>query len=239
VNQDVAVARSALISGDEQLRRTREALGQALGIDGEVGVAPGFLLEGLVAQSRQDCRPLTEGERRADLVAAEAQVEAAAQSRAQATAGYLPRVGLASNVGAFTTVPGPGRVSLWSVAAVLSVPIWEGGLRRGLAKERAGAEAAASVAAEARRRAVFFEIERARRGEEVARALMETAETARELAQRTDQLTRRSFEIGRATSLELVQTAVNLRQAELSLALREFEWVQARLNAFLTEASCR
>ncbi len=238
VNQDVAVSRSALVSGDEQLRRTREALGQALGIDGEVGVAPGFVLEGLVAETKQDCRPLQDGELRPDLVAANAQVEAAAHSRAQATAGYLPRVGLASNIGAFTTRPGPGRVSLWSVTAVLSVPIWEGGFRRGLVEERAGAEAAATVAAESQRRAVFFEVERARRGEEVARNLVAAAESARELAQKTDQLTRRSFEIGRATSLELVQSAVNLRQAELNLALREFEWVQARLDAFLTEASC-
>ena len=239
VNQDVAVARSALITGDEQLRRTREALGLALGIDGEVGVVPEFVLDGLVAQTHQACRPLAHDELRPDLVAAREQVEAAAQSRAQAAAGYLPRVDLASNIGAFTTTPGPGRVSLWSVAAVLSVPIWEGGLRRGLIEERAGAEAAAVVAAEARRREVFFEVERARRGEEVARKLVEAAQSARELALQTDRLTRRSFEIGRATSLELVQTAVNLRQAELNLALREFEWVQARLDAFLTRSLCR
>ena len=238
VNQDVAVARAALISGDEQLRRTREALGLALGIDGEVGVIPGFALEGLVAQTRQECRPLGKGELRSDLVATREQVEAAAQSRAQASAGYLPRVDLASNIGAFTTMPGPGRVSLWSVAAVLSVPVWEGGLRRGLVEELAGAEAAAVVAAEQRRREVFFEFERARRGEEVARKLVDAAKSARELALETDRLTRRSFEIGRATSLELVQSAVNLRQAELNLALREFEWVQARLDAFLTEAAC-
>lgn len=47
----------------------------------------------------------------------------------------------------------------------------------------------------------------ARRGVEVAEGLVRAAAEARELAERTDALTRRSFEIGQASSLELVQTA--------------------------------
>ena len=82
------------------------------------------------------------------------------------------------------------------------------------------------------------EVARARRGVDVAEALVKAAAEARALAEQTDQLTRRSFEIGRSTSLELVQSAAALRQAELALALREFELVQARLDAFLTEARC-
>lgn len=238
VRQDVAVARSALIQGDENLRRTREALGLALGLDEQVSVAPKFGLEGLAQELREECRPLRDGELRSDLVAAREQVEAAASARAQAQAGYLPRLGLGSTVGAFTTTPGPGQLTNWSISAILSVPIWEGGFRGGLTTERAGAEAAATTAAEVQRRSVHFEVARARRAEGVAKSLVEAAAQARELAQKTDQLTRRSFEIGRATSLELVQSAVALRQAELALALREFEWVQARLEAFLTEASC-
>ena len=53
-----------------------------------------------------------------------------------------------------------------------------------------------------------------------------------------DQLTRRSFEVGRGSSLELVQSAQALRQADVVLATREFELVQARLDSLLTEASC-
>jgi hypothetical protein len=92
--------------------------------------------------------------------------------------------------------------------------------------------------AEALRRSVRREVARSRRAERVARDLVTAAGEARQLAERLDSMTRRSFEIGRATSLELVQSATALRQAELALALREFEWVEARLDALLTEARC-
>lgn len=238
VKQDVAVARSALISGDEQLRRTREALGFALGAQGEVGVVRGFVLEGLLAETREICRPLGGNELRSDLVAAGAGVEAAEERRAQAKAGYLPTVGLSSSLFAYTTDPGPGRFASWSISAVISFPLWEGGLRGGLVQEREAQVTQAEQVEEDIRRTVQLEIARSRRGEEVAKQLMDSAADARSLAEKTDAMTRRSFEIGRATSLELVQSASALRQAELNLALREFEWVQARLDAFLTEAEC-
>jgi outer membrane protein TolC len=236
--QDVEVARQSLISGDEQLRRTREALGSALGFDQAAGVKPGFNLQGLVAQTQASCAPLKNVSERPDLLAAQAQLESSRDSRRQATAGYLPTLGLTSNIAALTTEPGPGRVATWSIGAVLSVPIWEGGQRGGLVRERAGVEQQAAATLERTRRDVEFEVARTRRGVEVAEALVKAAAEARSLAEQTDQLTRRSFEIGRSGSLELVQSAAALRQAELALALREFELVQARLDAFLTEARC-
>jgi outer membrane protein TolC len=236
--QDVELARQALISGDEQLRRAREALGSALGLDQAAGVNPGFNLQGLVAETQTSCAQLKNTSERPDLVAAQAQLESSRDSRRQASAGYLPTVALISNLAALTTEPGPGRVTTWSIGAVLSVPIWEGGLRRGLVRERAGIEKQTAATLERTRRDVEFEVARARRGVEVAEALVRTAAEARSLAEQTDQLTRRSFEIGRSGSLELVQSAAALRQAELALALREFELVQARLDAFLTEARC-
>ncbi|MCP3064142.1 hypothetical protein LXT21_35755 [Myxococcus sp. K38C18041901] len=72
----------------------------------------------------------------------------------------------------------------------------------------------------------------------MAEALVKTAAESRALAERTDQLTRRAFEVGRGSSLELVQSGAALREAELNLVLREFQRVQAHLDAFLTEARC-
>jgi outer membrane protein TolC len=236
--QDVEVARQSLISGDEQLRRAREALGQALGFEHAVGVSPDFQFQGLVAQTQASCAPLKSLSERPDLVAANAQLESSRDSRRQANAGYLPTVGITSSLFALTTDPGPGRVATWNIAAVLSVPIWEGGLRGGLVRERTGVERQAAATLERTRRDVELEVARARRGVEVGEALVKTAAEGRALAEQTDQLTRRSFEIGRSGSLELVQSAAALRQAELALALREFELVQARLDAFLTEARC-
>jgi outer membrane protein TolC len=238
VRQDVEVAREALVSGDEQLRRAREALGLALGFEEPVGVSPSLSLDGLVTDTRNVCAPLDTLGERPDLVAARAQLESARESRRQASAGYLPTLGLTSNLNGFTTEPGFGRLATWNIAAVLSVPLWEGGLRQGVVAEREGAEQQAAAALERTRRDVELEVARARRGVEVAEALVKTATESRALAERTDQLTRRAFEVGRGGSLELVQSAAALRRAELTLALREFELVQARLDAFLTEARC-
>ncbi|WNG40519.1 TolC family protein [Archangium violaceum] len=238
VNQDVAVARGALIAGDEQLRQAREVLGLSLGFGQAIGVDPAFNLQGLVDQTREDCAPLERLDARPDLVAARAQVESARDSRRQATAGYLPTLGVSSTVYGLTTDPGFGRFATWNVAAVLSVPLWEGGGRGGLVRERAGVEAQAEAVLESARREVELEVARARRSVEVAESLVKTAVEARDLAERTDRLTRRSFEVGRGSSLELVQSGAALRQAELNLVLREFELVQARLDAFLTEARC-
>ncbi|WP_338282598.1 TolC family protein [Corallococcus caeni] len=238
VSQDVAVARQTLVAGDEQLRRTRESLGLSLGEDHGVGVNPAFNLGGLVDQTRRDCTPLQDLGARPDLVAQRANVDAARESRRQASAGYLPTLGLSSTVLGFTTDPGFGRFATWNVSAVLSVPLWEGGQRGGLVREREGIEEQAAQNLEATRRNVSVEVSRARRGVEVAEALLKTASESLELADRTDRLTRRAFEVGRGSSLELVQSGAALRQAQLALVLREFELVQARLAAFLTEARC-
>lgn len=237
IRQDVAVAKSALIAGDEQLRRTREAPGLAIGQDAEVGLAAGFSLDTMVLKVTDRCRPLDDEEQRADLVAAREQASAAHASRWQAVAGYLPTLGVSSSASALTTTPGPVRVPTRSIAAVISVPLWEGGFREGLVSERHALETQAELDAEAVRRAAV-ERERAERAEGAAHALLSTAQEGRELADRLDYMTRRSFEIGRATSVDLVQSAVALRQAELNLALREFDWVQARVDSFLTVATC-
>ena len=83
-----------------------------------------------------------------------------------------------------------------------------------------------------------IQIARARRGGAVAAELLAAATEARDLAARVDAMTRRSFEIGRATSLELVQSAGVLRQAELTLALREAALIADEVEAMLTEARC-
>ncbi|QSQ24600.1 TolC family protein [Pyxidicoccus parkwayensis] len=238
VNQDVAVARGALVAGDEQLRKAREALGFSLGFGQAIGVDPSFNLQGLVDSTRKDCSPLEGFDSRPDLVAAKAQVTSAHESKRQASAGYLPTLGVSSTLYGLTTEPGFGRFATWNISAVLSVPIWEGGTREGLVRERKGVETQAAAALESARRDVEVEVAQARRGVEVAEALVKTAVESRDLAEKTDQLTRRAFEVGRGSSLELVQSAAALRQAELTLVLREFELVQARLDAFLTEARC-
>lgn len=235
--QDVEVARGAVIAGDEQLRRVREALGVALGIDSEVGLPPGFVLDGVADSARAACQSGS-WEQRADLQAARANVESARESKRQASFGYLPSLGVTSSLFGFTTDPGIGRFATWNIAATVSVPLWEGGTREGLVRERAGAQTQAEADLEAARRRVRLEVAQAQRQVGVAEALVAASRGARDEAAQLDALTRRAFEVGRGSSLELVQSAGVLRQADVVLATREFELVQARLDVVMTEARC-
>jgi outer membrane protein TolC len=141
------------------------------------------------------------------VVAAAADVEAARARQAAVAATALPAVELASSVSGYTADPAPGRIPAWSLAVVLRVPIWDGGRRAAAVAQRAAAVADAVAVDAQLTRVAAVEGARARRGGEVAAALVDAATEARDLAVRIDAMTRRGFEIGRATSLELVQTA--------------------------------
>ncbi len=237
IQQDAELARGTLVAGDEQLLRTRDALALALGVQGGAGPTRDFQLSGLLEELRQVCRAIP-WEARPDLVAARENTASAEAGRRQATASYLPSLRANSNLYGFSTDPGVGRLGAWSIAAVLTIPLWDGGSREGVVQERAGALTQAEAAEEDLRRQVEIEVVQAARRLKTAEALLTSATQARTLAAETDALTRRAFQVGRGSSLELVQTAQALRQADVLLATREFELVQARLDAYLTEAEC-
>jgi outer membrane protein TolC len=235
--RDLEVARAELLASVESLRRTREALGQALGAGAEVGLVPDFRLEGLRRSVAALCRPLW-GEPRSDLVAARQVVEAAEDTLAGARTAYVPTLGLQSSLTALSVDPGLARVSSWNIAAVLEVPLWDGGARGATVRVEEAGLTVARQQLESVQRALEVEVAQARRGIALAESLRLTAQGAREAAARTDELTREAFREGVATSLELVQSAADLRAAERTLALRELDLVQARVDALLAEAEC-
>ena len=60
----------------------------------------------------------------------------------------------------------------------------------------------------------------------------------RDLAAQNDQMTQTAYMVGQGTSLELVTASEAHRQAELNLALADFNVVKARLLAVLALATC-
>ncbi|WP_224366271.1 TolC family protein [Hyalangium versicolor] len=238
VQQDAETARDAVVSGDESLRQSREALGLALGVQGGVGLAQGTTLVALLTQARQDCHQLESLDRRADLAAARARLTVAERGVTEVKGAYAPTLALQSTTAAITVDPGFAEVPTWNIGAALVLPFWDGGVREGrLRVARAQAEVARQnvVALE---RSVEVEVNQSRRAVTVAQATRDIAARARALAEESDRLTRRSFEVGTGTSLELVQSAGALRQAELQLVLREFQFQDTQVTAFLTEAAC-
>ncbi|GHG78174.1 TolC family protein [Comamonas sp. JC664] len=238
VQQDTETARNLVVQGDESLRRARETLGLVLGIPQGVGLARGARLDALLQDARRDCKQLESLERRADIEVARSRRTLAERRVSEVKASYAPSLALTSTTLALTVEDDFVTVPVWNIGASLVLPFWDGGAREGLLRQtRAGVEVAKQGLLELERTA-SVEVVQARRAVEVADAATRIAGRARTLAEENDRLTRRSFEVGTGTSLELIQTAADLRQAELVLVVRQFELEQARVAAFLAEAAC-
>ncbi|HEX8438129.1 TolC family protein [Archangium sp.] len=238
LQQDAESARTAVVSGDESLRQARDTLGLVLGVERPVGVARGVELQELLDQAQRACRKLEGMETRPDLAAARARLESAELTVAAAQAQYAPTLAAQSTAVGLTVDPGFARVPVWNVGAVLTLPFWEGGAREGRVQQARAEEEVAREQVVSSQRAATVELTQAAREVEVARVAQEIAARARALAEENDRLTRRAFEVGTGTSQELVVSAAALRQAELELVLRDFELLQARIEAFLAEAAC-
>jgi outer membrane protein TolC len=236
--QDVEAARATLVAGDESLRQSREALGLALGLPEQVGVPPNVDINGLEASARNTCKASSSVDDRPDVAALREKTEVARRQVNDVKLQFAPTVDFRSSLATTTINTGAAPNTTWNVQAVLTVPIWDGGIRYGNLRDTRAQEVVAGQNLEAQRRQAQIEVTQARRGVGVADDRRRVAMQTRDLAAENDRLTRASYLEGRGTSLELVTAAQALREAEIQLALREFELVKARVLAILALASC-
>jgi outer membrane protein TolC len=235
--QDVAAARATLVAGDETLRQSREALGLALGFPEAVSVQRGVSLNGLEDTARAICRPV-KLEDRSDFQVARASIDAAEHQVKDVKTQFLPTISLQSTLGSTTADTGTAPNTTWNIQGVLSVPIWDGGMRYGNLRDANAQVDQASLKLESLRRTATVQLTQAERNVKVTDEKRKVAEEARDLSRTTDELTRKSYLEGRGTSLELVTAASALRDAEINLALAEFNLIQARLLFVLELAAC-
>jgi outer membrane protein TolC len=236
--QDVETARATLVAGDESLRQAREALGLALGLPEQVGVPPNVDLNGLEASARASCKPVRNVDERPDIAALNERAAVAHRLVNDVKLQFAPTIDVRSAVATTTVDTGAAPNTTWNVQAVLTVPIWDGGTRYGNMRDTRAQEAIAGEKLEAARRQAAIQVTQAQRGVGVADDRRRVAAQARDLAAENDRLTRTAYLEGRGTSLELVAAAQALREAEIQLAVREFELVKARVLAILSLASC-
>jgi outer membrane protein TolC len=237
-DQDVIAVRATLITGDESLRQAREALGLALGLSEPVGVRPDFRIESLGSDASSACQPVNHFEERPDFAVLAKQREVADRQVKSVELQYLPTLNLQSAISSSTPRAAIAPPVLWNIQAVLGWSIWDGGARYGAKR---GAQAAADQVGarrEALQRVTTIEVEQARRKVSVTTSAVMVATQARDAAAQIDAMTQKTFRAGMSTSLELVVAASALRQAEISLALRQFEAVQAKVAASLILSSC-
>jgi outer membrane protein TolC len=235
--QNAANARAALVSGDESLREAREALGLALGIAEETGVAPSLDIDGLAASSMNSCHVVGRLDDRADIAAATLQVEVAKRNLRNVWFTFLPTVSAQSTISASSPSPGYPNPT-WNIQGILEVPIWDGGTRYGNLRNARAAEDIAAQQLESLRKTALIQIQQAERQLVVAQESDRVAREQRDLAAQNDTMTQTAYMAGQGTSLELVTASEAHRQAEINLALQDFGVVKARVLALLALATC-
>ena len=235
-DQDVESARSLLVSGDETLRRAREALGVSLGSRTAVS-APGDLdlvrFEDAVAQT---CRLNADIERRPDVVAARERAEVAERTVHDAELQFSPWIALDA-AAQYTNAPVLSPNGTFALEGVLNVPIYDGSRFAALRDAKAALEQARQALVSTRLNAVVSAAQ-AERAVSVLQTSRDVAQAERDLAERVDRRVRDGYSRGLGTSLDLVVSGQALRQADINLALLQFQVAQARADAVLTNAEC-
>jgi outer membrane protein TolC len=118
------------------------------------------------------------------------------------------------------------------------VPFYDGGARYGAMRDaRAALEQARQALVQTRLAAIFASAQ-AQRNVGVLENTRDLARVQRDAAARVDARTRDGYAHGMGTSLDLVISAQSLRQADINLAILEFQVENARADAVLINAEC-
>lgn len=235
--QDVANARSLIVSGDESLRQARETLGVDLGSATPLSAPGGLELEGFETGVARTCKLNNDIEQRPDVVAARLRVEVAERTISDAFLEAAPSIAVVSSF-SYSNIAVLGPLATWSAGAVLNLPLYDGGARYGRLRIARATTAASKQTLEAVRLRAIVAAAQAERGVQVTRNERDIAQQQRDLAARVDARTRDGYARGLGTSLDLVTSAQALRQADINLAVLDFQVAQARANAVLANAEC-
>jgi outer membrane protein TolC len=239
VEGEASLSRSQVVSTTEALIRAREALGSALGSSEAWGVTQNIQLDSLAADARQNCRVETDVLARSDVRAAQANRALADRQLTAVDYAYLPTV----DANTALTVQDPAlaitnRHTNWTIGAVLTWDLYDGGLRGGQRSAAKAAIASADASLAETKRGASLEVAQALRNVQVADANLAVAAKTREIDAETARLSKISFLNGSGTSFDLVNTETLLRQAEADLAVKEFNVTEAKIAALLAMATC-
>ncbi|OFX22530.1 MAG: hypothetical protein A2V77_14050 [Anaeromyxobacter sp. RBG_16_69_14] len=224
--QQLATSEVQLGNGELGLTRAQEALGVLTGSQGPLDAVeePAFELAGAPGTMA------AAEARRLDVRAAQVRLDAAAHVARDSWADWLPTLAATGEV--FYQNP-PTLLTPrtgWQVQFVLSLPIYEGGLRRAQRQERDALAREASAYLDGTLRQVRSDV---RLGlEEVARreAALASARLAAERGRAVLQLTVESYRAGATNDLDVSTAQQQSRDADLSAVVAEDAVRQARLD---------
>lgn len=237
---DVSTARALVVSGDEALRQARETLGADLGYTGQWGVSPNISVEELERTATEVCKPVQTTDNRADVRAAAKSLDAAKHDRTTIDYAFAPTVDLTAQAGYFTFPFRSPSQNNWAFVGAITATwlIFDGGDRYGQRRQKEAAIAIAQEGLTKAQRAAALQAVQADRGILVARANLDVAAHARDIAKEQARLARIAFVNGSGTSFDLVDSAKRLREAEIDLLNKQFGVFQAEIAAFLAKSDC-
>jgi outer membrane protein TolC len=238
--QEVELARAQVVEADEALRRSRESLGLALGSSEAWGLRPDIRLDTLGSDARSSCRPEPNVDSRPDVRAAQASVVVADRNVSSINRAYLPTVDFVSDL---TYQPDRDLSAnnehvTWTIGGVLTWVLYDGGARYGTKEANRRQATIVREQLFQTKRNASIEVTQAMRGVQVSEANLAVSRRSRDIAKETARLSRVAYENGTGTSFDLVDTGRRLREAELDLAIKEFDVLRARISALLALATC-
>ncbi len=236
--QDVASARAAIPGADEALRQAREGLAILFGQTGELDVAGDP--SALQAELATFCGAATSGTPRADVAIAKKQVELAQRNVDDVALLFAPTLSARLDLGTLGAPLAGPYANGWSVLGVLTIPLYDGGVRYGEKRDRVALVDESRARALQTEVAVATEGAQARRAIEVAVAAEHAAREARDLARKIDEAQRGAYEVGASgtTNFDVIEAGRSLRQAEGLLVVRELELARARVSLPFVDGSC-
>jgi len=238
--QEVAASRGQVIESDESLRQARETLGLALGSSGDWGVAPEIRLDRLGDDARRVCKQSSSIDDRSDLRASATQKEVASRNVKSVDYAFLPRLDGATtftyNTNQFAAATRDHLT--WTIGAVLTWNLYDGGLRYGQRGSARATETTARLDNEDLHRRAQLEVTQALRAVEVAEAQLGVSNTSRDVALENARIAQLRFLNGTGTSFDMTETQGAARRAALDVTVKEFQLLRARIAAFLAMASC-
>jgi outer membrane protein TolC len=220
---------SDLARARADLDRARLALGILLGREAPVRIVVPDLVAAPAAPE-PTASPAEAVERRPEMSAQRAQVEAAEDQVRASWARLLPQLSATGSAFASDVAYPTGEKEGWRATVDLTWPIFDGGLREARRRQARAQLATARAGAEAQRLAVVQEVADGARDLAVARERLRLAETQRGLASDAAESARRSFEAGVASNLDVVDANDRLYQADVGLADARARVAQAAIG---------
>lgn len=227
---DEARASADLLEAEDGWNVSRQVLGTLIGLP--IGDVPGPLVEPPAPPADPGpLEPLLEQAlaHRPDLRAAGAAVVSSREGQWAARAHLWPSLGLVGSVQRMNPAPALfGSEDSWRAAAVLQVPIFQGGAEYAELSADAARRRQAELALEDLKKRVVLDVEEARLAQIRAAKVLAADEEAARLARENFRDVSRAFEEGLASALDLTDARTALQAAEQALVRQRYD---ARLAA--------